>query len=130
MTTNHRDTTLQQPKEFGHGWISGVLSVVFGAAGLLAVICFHFPSILTVENARQFYADNLVLVRGVLHVVLVTSFLLGVLSIHLRQNKVLGLVGCGLVLVAALLGGSQVPIDAEFNKHVYFGLDWFLLNLI
>jgi sterol desaturase/sphingolipid hydroxylase (fatty acid hydroxylase superfamily) len=120
----------ESPKQIGTGWISGVLSVLLGITGLLAVICFHFPSLLTVADARKYYADNLVLVRGMLHVILVSSFLLGVISVHLRQSKVLGLVGCGLVLVAALLGGSQVPINDQFNKRVYFGLDWFLLNLI
>src|SRR5262245_12422634 len=120
----------ERPKQFGTGWISGVLSVVLGIIGLFAVICFHFPSLLTIEDARKYYADNLVLVRGLLHVVLVSSFLLGVLSVSLRQNKTLGLIGCFLVLIAALLGGSQVPIDDKFDKHVYFGLDWFLLNLI
>src|SRR5262245_738911 len=130
MSSGEIDVPPERQKHFGSGWIAGVLSVLLGIIGLLAVICFHFPSLLTVEDARRYYAENLVLVRGVLHVVLVSSFLLGVLSVSLRQNKTLGLVGCFLVLISALLGGSQVPIDDQFDKHVYLGLDWFLLNLI
>ena len=33
-------------------------------------------------------------------------------------------------LVAALLGGSRVPLDGELESGPFLGLDWFLLNLI
>jgi hypothetical protein len=35
-----------EPRQFGSGWISGVLSAALGLIGLGAVVCFHFPSIL------------------------------------------------------------------------------------
>jgi len=38
--------------------------------------------------------------------------------------------GITLTLVAALLGGSRVPIEGELTKGPFLGLDWFLLNLI
>jgi lathosterol oxidase len=52
------------------------------------------------------------------------------LSVCLRQNKILGLTGMGLTLVAALLGGSRVPLEGELTEGPFLGLDWFLLNLI
>lgn len=51
-------------------------------------------------------------------------------SLWLWHNKALGLTGIGLVLVAALLGGAQVPVGSSDSPHGIFGLDWFLLNLI
>jgi lathosterol oxidase len=69
-------------------------------------------------------------VRALLHLVLVASFLLGTVSICLRYNKALGLVGITSTLIAALLGGSRVPIDGELTNGPFLGLDWFLLNLI
>jgi lathosterol oxidase len=69
-------------------------------------------------------------VRAILHLVLVSSFLLGVLSICLRQNKVLGLCGIILTLLATLLGGSRVPLDGELRDGPFLGLDWALLNLM
>jgi lathosterol oxidase len=38
--------------------------------------------------------------------------------------------GIGLTLVAALLGGSRVPLDGELESGPFLGLDWFLLNLM
>jgi sterol desaturase/sphingolipid hydroxylase (fatty acid hydroxylase superfamily) len=113
---------------FGSGWISGVLSTAVGAIGLGAVLCFHYPSLLTMPELRSLYP--IPYVRALLHLVLVGSFLLGVLSVWLRQSKALGLTGIGLTLVAALLGGSRVPLDGELTEGPFLGLDWFLLNLI
>ncbi len=117
-----------EPTVFGRGWISGVLSVVLGIIGLGAVVCFHFPSWLTMPELRVRYP--LTYVRAVLHLVLVAAFLMGVISICLRQNKALGLTGILLTLIAAILGGSRVPIDGELRNGPFLGLDWFLLNLI
>ncbi|MFO0807788.1 MAG: sterol desaturase family protein [Gemmataceae bacterium] len=124
------DTSLpsERPRHFGSGWISGTLSVSLGLVGLLGVLCFHFPSLLTMTDARAHYP--LPLIRGLLHVILVAGFLAGFASVMLRQNKTLGLVGMGLVLVAALLGGSRVEIEGSVHGDYYLGLDYFLLSLI
>jgi sterol desaturase/sphingolipid hydroxylase (fatty acid hydroxylase superfamily) len=117
-----------EPTYFGSGWISGVLSTSLGALGLGAVLCFHYPWLLTAPQLRGLYP--IPYVRALLHLVLVSSFLLGVLSVWLRHSKVLGMAGIGLTLVAALLGGSRVPIEGELTDGPFLGLDWFLLNLI
>lgn len=117
-----------EPTSFGHGWISGLFSAILGIVGLGAVLSFHFPSLLTVPELRSAYP--LPYVRGVLHVVLVASFLLGIVSLWLRKNKALGTVGISTTLVAALLGGSHVPVGDTASSGPFLGLDWFLLNLI
>jgi sterol desaturase/sphingolipid hydroxylase (fatty acid hydroxylase superfamily) len=119
-----------QPTVFGSGWMSGVLAVLLSGAGLGAVICFLFWDVLTMAEAREHYARFLPYIRGLVHVMLVAGFLLGVMSISLRQNRILGLSACLLVLVAALLGGSQVEVADREGKPVYLGLDYFLLSLI
>lgn len=115
-------------RRFGSGWISGVLAVVLGALGLGAVLCFHFPSLLTLPALQKLYPVPLV--RGVLHVVLVSAFLFGALSVCLRRHRALGAMGIGFTLLAALLGGSRVPIEGELTTGPFLGLDWFLLNVI
>lgn len=114
--------------KFGSGWISGVLSVTLGAVGLGAVFCLLFPSLLTMPEVRALYP--MPYVRALVHVVLVSAFLFGVISVCLRPSKILGSIGIACTLTAALLGGSQVPIEGELSKGPYLGLDWFLLNLI
>jgi len=105
-----------------------VLSIALGAIGLGAVLCFHHPALLTTPEARGLYP--IPYVRAVLHIVLVGAFVLGAGSVCLRQRKALGLTGMALTLVAAVLGGSRVPIDGELRDGPFLGLDWFLLNVI
>lgn len=125
----HVSLQTTQSTRFGHGWISGVLGVACGLLGLGAVLCFHFPQWLTMPELRAWYPVPYV--RAVLHLVLVAAFLLGTLSICLRQNKALGLAAIGLTLLAALLGGSRVPLDGQPGQpSPFLGLDWFLLNLM
>ena len=113
---------------FGTGWLSGLLGAILGLVGLGAVLCFRFPEWLTVPEARALYP--LPLVRALLHAVLVSGFLLGVLSLTLRRNKALGTVAVGATLIAAVLGGSQVPVQGEPAAGPFLGLDWFVLSLI
>ncbi len=115
-----------EPTSFGHGWISGLISAVLGVAALGTVVCFHFPG-LTVADIRRHYPVDLI--RVILHVAMVTSFFMSTLSICLRNNKVLGLVGIGSTLAAALLGGSAVQIGGDI-QNTWLGLDWVVLDLM
>jgi lathosterol oxidase len=117
-----------EPTHFGSGWISGVLSVFLGGLGLGGVLCLHFPALLTTAELRAVYP--LPFVRALIQVLLVGAFSLGVISATLRRRKVLGLTGAGLAVMAALLGGSRVPIRGPAGDSPYLGLDWFLLNLL
>ncbi len=108
--------------------MSGVASVFLGFIGLGTVFCFRFPSLLTMPELRELYP--IPWIRALLHLVLVTAFIMGAISVWLRYNKALGLAGIGMVLIAALLGGSGVSIQNELRKGPFLGLDWLLLNLI
>ena len=116
------------PAHFGSGWISGVLSIALGIIGLGAVLCLHYPSLLTMPELRGNYP--LSLIRGLLFVVLIASFVLGTFSVWLRERKILGLTGLFLTLAAMLLGGASAPVGEASPDNPYLGLDWFLLNLI
>ena len=124
------DTAVRQPEPttFGSGWMSGVLSTALGIVGLFAVLCFRFPRLLTVPELRALYP--LPYIRALLHLVLVGSFVLGTISVCLRRRKVLGMAGITMTLVAALLGGSRVPVEGQVGRGPFLGLDWFVLNLI
>jgi lathosterol oxidase len=62
--------------------------------------------------------------------VLVSALVLGVVGVTLRRRKALGAAGLLATLLAALLGGSQVPVDGEIASGPFLGVDWFLLNVI
>jgi sterol desaturase/sphingolipid hydroxylase (fatty acid hydroxylase superfamily) len=120
------DTT--EPMSVGYGFISGLMSALLGIAGLGAVLCLHYPQLLTHVDLRRFY--SLDYVRPIIHLMLVASFLLGSVSAILRANKTLALTGIALTLTAALLGGSRVPVGGEVGAGSWLGLDFFVLNLL
>jgi sterol desaturase/sphingolipid hydroxylase (fatty acid hydroxylase superfamily) len=116
------------PTHLGSGWLSGTLSVFFGACGLGAVAVLHFPDWLSSAQLRAAYP--MALMRGLIELIVGLAFLLGCLNLLLRRKKTLGYTGIALAGVAGLLGGAQVQIDATFDKPFYLGVDWFLLNLL
>ena len=93
---------------FGSGWISGVLSVTLGTLGYGGVLCLLFPALLTTPDARPLYP--LGVIRFLIYAMLVSSFILGALSVLLRRRKTLGLTGIALTVAATLLGGSDVEV--------------------
>jgi sterol desaturase/sphingolipid hydroxylase (fatty acid hydroxylase superfamily) len=117
-----------QDRRLGSGWISGVAALILAIAGLGAVLCLRYPEILTVPEARELY--NVGLIRLALHLGLIAAFVLGIISITLRQQKILGFAALTLVLVATVLGGSRAQDRIAVDAPVYLGLDWFLLNLL
>ncbi len=114
---------------FGSGWISGVCGLILGMVGLGSVVCFQLPDAFTMPQLRAYYP--LPIIRAILHLTLVSAFLLGSVSICLRRNKWMGGIAMALALVAGLLGGSQVSVKGTVAPEgPFLGLDWFLLNLI
>jgi sterol desaturase/sphingolipid hydroxylase (fatty acid hydroxylase superfamily) len=67
--------------------------------------------------------------RLALHFILIGAFVLAVLNIILRRQKIMGLAAITAVLIATLLGGSHVESSSALATGSYLGLDWFLINL-
>lgn len=116
-----------EPTRFGSGFLSGFISAILGIAALGAVVCIRYPNLFTYADLRAYYA--MPVIRGLLHLVLVSAFLLGSVSAVLRRNKTLAVVGLGTTFVAALLGGSQAAAGGAEGRAP-FGLDFFVLNLM
>lgn len=117
-----------EPMSIGYGFVSGLLSAILGISVFAAVLCFHFPQYLTHPQLRPLY--SLATLRPLVHAMLVTSFVLGTISALLRRNKMLALIGLGFTLAAAVLGGSTVRVEGSLDERTWFGLDFFVLNLI
>src|SRR4029453_17534581 len=116
----------EDPTGFGTGWWSGVLSAFFGLLSFGAVVCLHFPQLLSSPELRTHYPMHLL--RIAIQSLIVGAILLGVVSAFLRRKKVLGLTGMSFALAAALLGGSSVEINETLHAGPAMGLDWFLLD--
>jgi lathosterol oxidase len=112
---------------FGSGWWSGVLSAFFGFLSFGAVLCLHFPQLLSSPELRPHYPMHAmrVLIQGLI----VGATVLGIFSLIKRRKKVLGLTGMLLAIAATALGGSSVQINASLHDGPAIGLDWFLLDL-
>ncbi|HEX4327525.1 MAG TPA: sterol desaturase family protein [Burkholderiales bacterium] len=112
---------------FGTGWWSGVLSAFFGILSFGAVVCLHFPQILSSPELRPHYPMEII--RPLIQALIVAAVIFGILSSVLRKKKVLGLTGMLLAFAAAALGGASVPINQPLTDGPAIGLDWFLLDL-
>ena len=118
----------EDPTGFGTGWWSGVLAAFFGLLAFGAVVCLHFPQLLSSPELRPHYP--MPLMRMLIQAVIMAAIILGVASAFLRKKKVLGLTGILFALAATLLGGASVPINETLRDGPAIGLDWFLLDLL
>ena len=118
----------KDPSGFGTGWWSGVLSAFFGLLSFGAVVCLHFPQLLSSPDLRPYYP--MPLMRLLIQAVIVGAILFGVASAMLRRKKVLALTGILFALIASLLGGASVPINQDLHNGPAIGLDWFLLDIL
>ena len=124
----HLSLETSEPMSIGSGFMTGLLSAVLGIAAFGAVLCLRFPQYLTYAELRPLY--DLRYLRAIIHLSLVTSFLLGSVSAVLRANKALAFIGIGFTLAAALLGGSGVAVEGDVRNASWLGLDFFVLNLL
>jgi sterol desaturase/sphingolipid hydroxylase (fatty acid hydroxylase superfamily) len=115
-------------RKFGSGWISGVLGFVLGVAGFLFVLSLRAPGLFSMTELRGLQ-DNIYLRAG-LHFMLLAAFGLSALSLALRPGKLLGTCGVVATLLAVLLGGSRATSLVPDPTPIFFGLDWFVLNVL
>ncbi len=113
--------------DFGTGWWSGIVSTFFGVLSFGAVLCLHFPQLLSSPELRPHYPMHTM--RLLIEGLIVAAIVFGLISSMLRKKKALALTGMLLALAAAALGGSSVPINEPLHDGPAIGLDWFLLDM-
>jgi sterol desaturase/sphingolipid hydroxylase (fatty acid hydroxylase superfamily) len=113
---------------FGTGWWSGILSAFFGFLSFGAVLCLHFPQLLTSPELRSYYPMHSM--RLLIQGLIVGAILFGIISSILRRKKNLALAGLLLATAATALGGSSVKINGTLREGPAIGLDWFLLDML
>jgi sterol desaturase/sphingolipid hydroxylase (fatty acid hydroxylase superfamily) len=117
-----------EARGFGTGWFAGFFSI------LLAVIGFGFVAALRWSDWLAM--PELVVVRewagfrALIHVTLLSSYALALLSLLLRPRKVLGMTALVIALIATVLGGAGVQPQETKEWGIFFGLDFFIINMV
>lgn len=122
---------LESPPEvrrFGSGWLAGFFAILLSVIGLCFVaalrwqMSFAMPELAAIREWAGF--------RTLVHFVLLGAYALALLSLLLRPSKALGLTALAISLTASVLGGAAVQPHEANQWGVFFGLDFFAVNMV
>ncbi len=115
-------------RAFGSGWISGTLSVALGLACLGLVFAYRFPGLLASNELLGTIPVGALRLGLVL--AFISAFMLAVISLLLRKDAFLGTLGISIALASSIIGGTLDGSWLPNYTPIYFGLDFFILNVI
>jgi sterol desaturase/sphingolipid hydroxylase (fatty acid hydroxylase superfamily) len=119
--------TPRSARPFGSGWLSGSLGLLAGVTGVLMVVVLRNPSLASTPQLAAI--DQSIVFRLALYFVLISGFALAALSLVLRRDKTLGTAAMVVTLLATLIG--SLPPHHDFRiEGVFFGIDFFILNVL
>jgi hypothetical protein len=120
--------TPRPERPFGSGWLSGAGALLASLTSLVAAICLHWPSLLMTPELRVVTDSSWF--RPALLLVLALAYAFSFISLILRDNKLLPFTALAIAVIAALMGGPEASANAQVETPVYFGLDFFVLNVL
>ena len=120
--------TPRAERPFGSGWLSGSGALLSAIVGLFLVVCLRYPEFLATPALDMVRASGWF--RTVLHIILILAYSWALLSLILRPQKTLGFWAMAIAIAATLLGGSQAEAVVPGHGSVFFGLDFFVLNVL
>ncbi len=115
-------------RRFGSGWTAGVLGFAFALGALALVLVTRQAALLSTPELAALQGSNLL--RPGLMLLMFAAFLLGCLSLALRPQKLLGMLAVVITLLASLWAAMPQAPDLTGGRHIYFGLDFFILNVV
>ncbi|MFT4025842.1 MAG: sterol desaturase family protein [Novosphingobium sp.] len=113
---------------FGSGWFSGFFGLLFAICGLGMVLALRYPEWLAMPELKVL--KDWPEFRLAVHAMLLVSYALSLLSLMLRPRKALGGTALAIGVAAALLGGSNVQPQDTQSWGIFFGVDFFIVNLL
>ncbi|MBK8187535.1 MAG: sterol desaturase family protein [Cellvibrio sp.] len=117
-----------ETRQFGSGWISGFLALVASIAGLLLLLSQRYPQWFSMKELALIH--NQTIFSFVIQSILVIAFLLALINLVLRRNKILGFSAITLVFASLLIGQLIDPQEQYIANAYALGFDWFVLNLL
>ena len=128
---DHLRDELEAPvaiRNFGSGWYSGFFALVLAIAGFGLVVALRWPGWFATPELQA--VEKTLWFRPVVHAVLISSYALALLSLMLRTKKAIGFAALAIGIAAALLGGANVSPRETHDWGIFFGVDFFVVNLI
>lgn len=115
-------------KALGRRWLLGIVSVFLATLAAFAVLCLHFPHVLTTPELRAVYPMRVL--RALIAAGIVLAAALGAFAVALRRGRRLGMLGLALAFAAQLAGGAWVEVETPVARSHHLGLDWLALDLL
>lgn len=119
--------TPRDERSIGSGWLSGCGALLCGLVSIVLAIALKYPWLTTPELALITKTSAFKLFQ---YLVLMLGYIFALISMILRKDKTLAFTALALVMAAALMGGSSNEQLAAKNASVYFGLDFFVINML
>ena len=113
---------------FGSGWFAGFFALVMALAGLCLVAALRWPDWFATPQLAAIEAGGTL--RVVVHLLLIGAYALALLSLLLRPRKAIGFTALGVALLASLLGGAGVSPRETHDWGIFFGVDFFAVNMV
>ncbi len=117
-----------EARRFGSGWLAGFFAILFAVSGFALVIALRYPDWFATPELELLKAWGGF--RGVVHALLLASYALALLSLLLRPRKVLGATALVIGITATLIGGGNVQPQETRDWGIFFGIDFFAVNLL
>ena len=117
-----------EARGFGTGWFAGFFAIVLAFVGLSFVAALRWPEWASMPELQPLLGSASF--RVAVHVILLAAYALALLSLLLRPRKALGITALMLALTATILGGSAVQAEDTNGWGVFFGIDFFAVNMI
>ena len=122
---------LQSPlavRRLGSGWFSGFFALLLSLTGLCLVMALRWPDWFSTPELAALHAWGGL--RPLVHALLIGGYALALLSLLLRTRKAIGATALLAALFATLLGGAEVQPQETHDWGVFFGLDFFAVNMV
>lgn len=122
---------LEKPREerpLGSGWLSGSGALLAAVTSILLIVVMHYPSWFVTPEIAFLYDDGWL--RLALRVIVIIGYLLALISLLLSKDKILGYSALFLTVGASLIAGTNGAVGQENSTSLYFGLDFFILNVL
>lgn len=117
-----------EARGLGTGWFAGFFAILLSAAGLSFIAALRWPGLFAMPELAQLRDWNGF--RALIHVTLLAAYALALLSLLLRPRKVLGATALIIALTASVLGGAAVQAGDGQSLGIFFGVDFFAVNMI